>query len=708
MVEDLTESLREENEVLRGEVRVAREAAEITSQLVAKQFEETDRLIMLFQDANSQRQAVLDAATSVAIIAADMAGKVTLFNSGAENLLGYKVEEALGRDASRILGLDAAGNPGKDGTPQGQVGLEEAFEEFFRSGGDERPLDREWTFTRKDGSRFPATLSVSRLKGPDGEVTGLLFVAMDITERKKAERNILEAMRAAEAANRTKSAFLANMSHELRTPLNAIIGYSEMLQEEAEDIGQDDFIPDLKKIRAAGKHLLSLINDVLDLSKIEAGKMDLFLEDFDVSHMVEDVATTVHPLIEKNSNTLKVNCPKDIGRIHADLTRVRQVLFNLLSNASKFTDKGEVTIEASREARGGADWIIFRVKDSGIGMTEEQIGRLFQAFSQADASTTRKFGGTGLGLAISLKFCEMMGGKISVTSEPGKGSTFTMEIPAVVTPVKEEDYGQTAGPAPKAAPSPVVAPRSHTVLVVDDDTQMHELMTRHLKRDGYTVVAASSGQEGLRLAREIRPVAITLDVMMPGMDGWAVLRELKTDPELKDIPVIMMTMVEDKTLGYALGASDYLTKPVDRGHLLGVLNKHRDACQSGSVLVVDDDPINRELVCDLLKKAGVTVCEAKNGRVAIEMVEINRPCMILLDLMMPEMDGFEFVDEMRMRPELGHVPIIVLTAKDLTGEDMRRLDGGVRNILQKGAYSRDELMRQVCEQVSRSIPASTK
>jgi len=492
-----------------------------------------------------------------------------------------------------------------------------------------------------------------------------------------------------EVAGRHKSEFLANMSHELRTPLNAIIGYSEMLEEDAADLDGGRLVPDLQKINAAGKHLLELINAVLDLSKIEAGKMDLYLEAFSVSRLMQDIAAVIRPLAEKNGNRLEVSCAPDAGEMHADLTKVRQALFNLLSNACKFTERGTVTLTAARELDGTSEWMVFGVSDTGIGMTPEQMTRLFEEFSQADAATTRRYGGTGLGLALSRRLCRMMGGDIAVTSEAGRGSTFTIRLPATVT-------GARAEPAPMA-PNETGAPGGPAVLVIDDEPAARELMERFLTREGFRVVSAPGGEEGLRLARELRPHAITLDVMMPGLDGWAVLSALKADPALADIPVIMLTMVDDRNLGYALGASDYLTKPVDRERLVAVLRRYR---RDLPVLVVDDDVGFRELMRRVLEREGYTVTEADNGRAGLAELGAQMPGVILLDLMMPEMDGFEFLDELRRHEAWRAIPIVVITAKELSAEDHERLNGGVARILQKGAWNRESLLAEVRELVA--------
>jgi CheY-like chemotaxis protein/anti-sigma regulatory factor (Ser/Thr protein kinase) len=392
-----------------------------------------------------------------------------------------------------------------------------------------------------------------------------------------------------------------------------------------------------------------------------------------------------------------VHCPDGIGAMHADLTKVRQALFNLLSNACKFTEKGTVSLAVERETADGEEWLRFTVSDTGIGMTPEQLARLFEAFTQADAATTRRFGGTGLGLALSRRLCRMMGGDVTVESESGRGSTFTIRLPATVRDVAAE-AAAAAPAAPAEAEPPALG--MGTVLVIDDEPAVRDLMQRFLSREGFRVVTAAGGEEGLRLARELRPDAITLDVMMPGLDGWAVLTALKADPSVADIPVIMLTIVDDKNLGYALGASDYLTKPIERERLVTVLAKHR---RDRPVLVVDDDPGVRTLLRRMLEPEGYAVVEAENGRVALEHLRELTPSVVLLDLMMPEMDGFEFVSAFRGHEPWRGIPIVVITAKDLTGEDRERLNGYVQKILMKGAHGRDELLAEVRELVAASL-----
>jgi len=680
-----------QNELLRNEVKVAREAAEFTADLIVRQFEETDRILRLFQTANAQRKAVLDSATTISIISVDMDGIIRVFNRGAQNLLGYGEGDVVGKAGLELFHVRAeleaiARESGL--TPGKTVNGSQILISCVLKGNVKR---REVTYLRKDGDPVPVSLTCTPLMDAQGEVTGLLCVASDITQRKEWERRILEAKESAEAANRTKSTFLANMSHELRTPLNAIIGYSEMLQEEAADRGLDDIIPDLRKINAAGKHLLSVINDVLDLSKIEAGKVELFAETFDFSDLVKDVVATVQPLIKQKKNALKVEIDKSVGAVYGDMTRIRQIMFNLLSNASKFTEGGTISMSASRRAEEGKDTIVMIVSDTGIGMTAEQTKVVFEAFTQADSSTTKKFGGTGLGLPITKKLCEMMGGSIDIHSEPNKGSTFTVRFLASIDRPPAEAPRRPSITRPTSA----ALNGSNTVLVIDDDPAVHDLLDHHLTREGFSVITASKGDEGIDLARRIRPFAITLDVIMPNKDGWAVLKELKSDPDLASIPVIMISIMDDKKLGFALGATEYLTKPVDHRRLIDLLHKYRPGDRDGHALVVEDDGETRELFSRSLKKEGWSVAEAENGREALERVEEKRPDVILLDLMMPVMDGFQFVVELRKREDIPFIPVVVVTAKDLTSEDFSRIEGNVQKILQKGAFSKDALLREI-------------
>jgi PAS domain S-box-containing protein len=634
------------------------------------------------EELGSYNRLLLDS-TGDGIYGIDQHGDCTFVNRSAANMLGLLPDAVVGRNMHSLIHHT---RPDNELFPPEQCPINNTL----KDGVSRRILDD--IFWRTNGSSFPVEYSASPVY-ERGTTSGVVVAFNDITDRKKAQDDLLAAKDAAEAASRTKSQFLANMSHELRTPMNAIIGYSEMLEEEAREDGLERFVPDLSKINKAGKHLLALINDILDLSKIEAGKMDLYLEDFDISTMVTDVVATAGTLIEKNENQLIVDCAADIGSMFADLTKVRQCLFNLLTNAAKFTEKGTVTLSVTRDG----NYIRFTVQDTGIGLTQHQQSLLFNSFAQADASTTRKFGGTGLGLAITRLFCRMMGGDATVESRDGEGSSFHLRILADVRAM--EDWKSEEFEEPSVQPQPV---HSHdTVLVIDDDPAARDLLSRLLVKEGFQPETASSGQEGLRIARAHRPVAITLDVMMPGMDGWKVLQSLKEDPTTANIPVIMMTMLNDKTMGFALGATEYLTKPIDRAKLSTVLNRHRsrDANVGSRVLLVEDDEATREIMAAMLKKDGWIVDEATNGIGALEKMESVVPHLILLDLMMPQMDGFEFTRRLRQNAAWRTIPVIVVTAKDITAEDRDRLDGYVQAIMQKGATDRDGFLREVRELV---------
>lgn len=495
-----------------------------------------------------------------AVITVNAEGLITNWNSEAEEIFGWSAHQALSLKLSELI------------MPQRYRGdRDRDLQRFFGASGEMTARQRtETTAQHRNGDEFPVEMAISPVKF-DGQWIFSIFIR-DIRERKRTQKELLDAKEAAEDANRAKSIFLANMSHELRTPLNAIIGYSEMLEEETQGLGKDAVVRDLQRIQSAGKHLLALINDILDLSKIEAGKMILHLETFDVAQVIEEIVSTVQPAAAKNSSTFQINVTSP-GEMHADLTKVRQILLNLLSNACKFTNNGVISLSVDRRTIDGREWLRFEVEDTGIGMTTQQRGKLFREFSQVDTSISRRYGGTGLGLAITYRFVQMMRGTIDVESEAERGSTFTVLIPAEVT-LDGSDPSRSELVIDNPVISEIAQPYRGTILVIDDDPAVGDLMFRSLTKLGFRVLVGASGAEGLRLARELHPMLITLDVMMPEVDGWNVLRQLRADQELANVPVIMVTVVDDEPMGIDLGASSYMMKPVDRERLAVLVEQY--------------------------------------------------------------------------------------------------------------------------------------
>ena len=641
-------------------------------------------------DVKQAEQAIQESEQRLRVIAeaAPMAVLIVTFDDGMIRYVNQRFSEMFELEGTSALGLQAKT---LYADPRHRQHVIDALTEHGHVEGMEVLLKR------AGGEEFWALMASQRVQfdGRPAMITGLA----DISDRKRMEGELHKAIWASEQATRAKSDFVASMSHELRTPLNAIIGYSEILFEDAQSAGRESETADLRKIQDAGKHLLGLIDNILDLSKIEAGKMTLYLETFELRHMIDSVAATVTALAKKTGNRLAVNCADEVGTIHGDLTKVRQILFNLLSNACKFTQNGTITLAAVRDANEAVDWIEFQVRDTGIGMTTDQQAKVFEAFTQADASTTRTYGGTGLGLAITKSFCRLMGGDVTLTSEAGKGTTFVVRLPAV-TRAASDTVGLAAE---KRSGGPQVAEPEHApiVLVVDDDPNARELLRRHLQRGGYAVRMAANGEEAMQLARTLQPDVVTLDALMPQMDGWAVLSAMKEDAVLAEIPVIMVTIVDNQSIGFSLGAADYLIKPIDRDRLVRAVEK---CCPSGAprhVLIIEDDAPTSELMRRALRQIDCTVTQAENGRVGLERLNEALPDAILLDLMMPEMDGFEFIAQVRAESRWRRIPVIVVTAKTLTAEDRARLNGQVQHLVHKGEYSGKAVLAALDELVPR-------
>jgi len=565
-------------------------------------------------------------------------------------------------------------------------------------------------------------LDASR-KDEFGYLNRFLNTMLDTLE--KQQHSLKQLLNDAQAANLAKSSFMANMSHELRTPLNAIIGYSEMLEEDAQAAGQDQNVQDLQKIKLAGKHLLTLINDVLDISKIEAGKMGLYVETFSVDTLVRDVSMMIESLLGKNKNSMSVDISPEIGQMSTDVTKLRQTLFNLIGNANKFTEAGKIELKVRRKTEGSKDWVSFEVSDTGIGMTQEQREKLFTPFTQADSSTTKKYGGTGLGLTISRHFCNMMGGDITVKSELGQGSTFTVKLPAVIDQPQDvdnenelllEDQGKSnteallaqrteSTPVKTAGTTGQNREQISKVLVIDDDPDLRNLMYRLLTKEQFEVKTAGSGAAGLELIRSVNPDVITLDVMMPGMDGWSVLSKLKADPELRDIPVIILSILDETEMAFSLGAIEYLNKPISPDAVMETVKR----CVRGrnlrgkALLVMNNNDDRRELKAAMEQK-GMLVAEAKTGNEAMQYLGEQAPDLLLFELFMKDMDAFEFVELVSKFDGCAGVPKIVLTSSELTDIQAKKLKSSASTVLNRSGYSSERLVDEIYKLSSYSEP----
>jgi signal transduction histidine kinase/CheY-like chemotaxis protein len=484
-----------------------------------------------------------------------------------------------------------------------------------------------------------------------------------------------------EVASRHKSEFLAQMSHELRTPLNAVIGFSEVLLERLFGELNEKQEEYLRDILGSGRHLLSLINDVLDVSRVEAGRMELELRDLDVERVIEDALILVREQAAKRGQTVALDIDPDVPHARGDERRIKQVVANLLGNAVKFTPEGGRIVVGARRT---GDTVQVFVTDDGIGVAAGDQARIFEAFSQASSGPQPKPEGTGLGLTLSRQIVELHGGRLWLESRPGEGSTFTFSLPM---------RSETTTPATAAPDRPRgdAGTDARSVLLVEDDEHSIELLSLYLQDAGFDVVVARSGEEGLALARRLRPQGIVLDILLPGLDGWEFLSRSKVDPVIAAIPVIIVSMVDERGRGLALGAADYLVKPIARGDLLGALSRVT-AGSLATVLTIDDDPTALELASAALEPAGYVVLTARTGSKGVALARSAQPDVILLDLVMPEVDGFAVVEQLRADPRTSSIPIVVLTSKTLTREDERRLRGRIASLARKGELDRHALL----------------
>ena len=638
----------------------------------------------------------------------DEVGRVSMINPAALEILERSGEEMIGAlilprfilrpedapasdDTSRVDALlelmEAERDARSDGSVDGEVGRVVDPLAAVLTG---KSLRFERAQLMLDVDRLvPVACTLTPLTRGE-EAIGCVFLFRDVSPERAFEARLQrlslmlgEAHDQALRASQTKSAFLANMSHELRTPLNAIIGYSELIREQADDYGLETLRADIERIQLAGGHLLQLINDILDISKIEAGKMELYVEAFEVRALIADVATTIRPLMAKNSNEFTIAYDPEIVVIRTDRTKLQQALLNLLSNAAKFTSAGRCHLEINHGTLAGGSAVEFIVRDTGIGIPREKLDALFEVFTQADASTTQRFGGTGLGLAITRRFCEMMGGTIEVESEVGVGSTFTIRLPLGLL------EGDRVEPRPRAEP---IAGGGDCLLVIDDDPAVHDLIRRFIEPEGFSVQCARTGAEGLALARASRPCAITLDVRMPGADGFSVLSALKSDPELADVPVIMLTITRERQRAFNLGAADFLVKPIEQRRLVEALRPYRDAAAGGRVLVAEDDDETRRALQRSLERDGWEATWIADDIDALDSPSLSRPDVVILDLMSRERISSGLLDLVRADPTWGPIPV-VLTAMERSSE--ARGHASEDEPLERGGPSLDQLARQL-------------
>lgn len=515
---------------------------------------------------------------------------------------------------------------------------------------------------------------------------GELYVS--VTERTNeltcALAEAQEARTVAEKANQMKSQFLATMSHELRTPLNSIINFTRILSSGARGSVNEGQVDYLNRVCASGEHLLGLINDILDLSKIEVGRMELYKEPCQIDELARHVIDTATGLIKEKPIELRQSITPGIPAVMADRTRIRQVMLNLLSNAAKFTDAGTITLGISR----ADNQVVVSVTDTGIGIAPEHLDTIFEEFRQVDGESNRRYGGTGLGLAICQRLVELHGGWIWVESTLGGGSTFFFSLPIETdVPLYAPDTKAPEVEAPFDPDGPVV-------VVIDDDSAAIEIVMSYLKRDGYTVYGVRDSRRALDEARRLRPAAIILDILMPHKDGWEILAELKADPELQTTPVVLYTIAEERQLGMHLGASAYLIKPIDEAQLRGTVNQLVGG--GGTVLVIDDAPDVLEMVSSQLEQtSNCRVITANGGQAGLDRVAVQRPDVIILDLMMPDVDGFAVLKQLEDNPSTYDIPVVVLTAKDLTADERNVLNRRVRSLLTKGSTTPEHLVRKV-------------
>jgi two-component system, sensor histidine kinase and response regulator len=689
-----------EIDMLRREIKVAREAAEITSDFVVKQFEQTERMLHRFQTADAERQAVLDAATQLSIIATDLDGTIQLFSKGASTLLGYSPSEMINR--CNILSLhlaDQLEHYGKkvSGIWASSLHDMKVFDQFVKQ---KHSRAQEWFYICKDGTHLPVSLSITSLYNSDGRIVGYLFTAMDMTLQKQMERELIQAKELAEAANASRGDFLARMSHEIRTPMNGIIGMASLLQKTGLDSKQYNYA---NKLLGSANTLLRLINDILDFSKIDAGKLQLEEVSFNLEDILSNIANVVGMQAEKKGLEFLFQIDPEVPYdLIGDPLRLGQVLMNLAGNAVKFTEKGEIIISVALEERW-QDEVTFRftVRDTGIGLQQQQIDLLFSAFSQADDSITRKYGGTGLGLAICKQLTELMGGKIWMESEPEKGTAFIFTAKLRLP----ENTGEQT-------PKSIELLQGLRALIVDDNKAARDVLTAMLASFKIDVDTAADGESALAfLDRAIQQGSpyhvVLLDWVMPGIDGIETAKRIKANASLAKVPAMLMVTANGREEAYLeadkVGLHGFLLKPVYASVMYNTLldilgikavsgppatrDKNQTAdlekIRGAHILLVDDNSINQEVATEFLEDAGMIVTVASNGRECLDALNRSSYDLVLMDIQMPEMDGLEVTRRIRQISQFNNLPIIAMTAHAMAGDRDKSLAAGMNDHITK-------------------------
>jgi len=664
---------------------------------VARDNTDRKRTEEALRQANAWRQAILDYA-GFALISTTPEGVIQTFNPAAERMLGYTAKEVVGRYTPAIIhDPQEVAERARMFSAELETSIDPGFEVFVAKARRNLPNEHEWTYIRKDGTRLTVLLSVTALRDRDGLITGFLGIASDITERKKAEEVILRAKEEAERTSKFKDQFLSTMSHELRTPLNAVLGFSELLADDHYGPLNDKQRRYVGHIHSGGQHLLKLINDILDLSKIEAGRLELAIEEVPVAAAFAEVLSALRPLAEKKSQSVVQECIEKLA-VRADSMRFKQILMNLLGNAIKFTPEGG-RIELA--AHSVDSKVRVEVRDTGPGIPPEEQKRIFESFYRLRQSGQAPEG-TGLGLAITQRLVELHGGELNMESLPGQGSCFFFSLPA------SAGFGKALKGHESISEKPDGVPK---ILVIEDDLTAAHLIEMQLSASGYEPVICDQPQRAVEIAAALQPSAITLDLLMKPVTGWEILLQLKSDLQTKRIPVILLTIVDQPGVGMTLGADEYLIKPVKKEVLLEAIARCLDsrgrAPELRPILVVEDDAATRDMIAELLRSQGFSVAVAEDGAQARASVEASLPELIILDLLLPKVSGFDLLAEWHASPRTAEVPVFVLTGKDLTPAEQAALRTHAELLLRKQQPWQEELIQQLRRVLPRALQEGT-